>query len=109
MSSLGQTFGIVVGDSILQNELLHRLPPAFTLTLPHGVSSAVTAVSHIAALPEPLRSQVRVAFADGCRVVWIWMIPLAAVGLATSLGLKGLPLHEEIDSEYGMTEVEKVL
>jgi hypothetical protein len=104
VSSLGQTFGIVLGDSILQNELLHRLPLTFTSNLPGGASSAVTSVAQIASLPEPLRTQVRVAFADGCRVVWIAMIPLAVVGLATSLGLKGLPLHEETDAEFGMVD-----
>lgn len=100
--SQNQTFGIVLGDSILQNVLMHRLPRSFVESAldKHGGSSfATSAIPQIAALPEPLRADVRRAFAAACRVVWWCMLPLGLLGLATNLGVVELPLHEEVDDE----------
>jgi hypothetical protein len=97
-----QTFGIVIGDSILQNVLISKLPPSFVSTVLdyHGGSSFATSViPQVAALPEPMRSQVRQAFGEACRVVWWCMLPLSIAGLLTNLGVVALPLHEEVDDE----------
>ena len=56
------------------------------------------------ALPEPARTQVREAFADSMVVMWQVMTGIAAVGLLSSVFMKGLPLHTEVDARWGIEE-----
>ena len=56
------------------------------------------------ALPEPARTQVREAFADSMVVMWQVMTGIAAVGLLSSVFMKALPLHTEVDARWGIEE-----
>lgn len=69
---------------------------------PGGVAIAYSAIPLIPTLDEPLRSQVRVAFADSIRVIWLVLIGVGALGLLSSLFMKGLPLHTQIDESWGI-------
>jgi hypothetical protein len=55
------------------------VPAEFVISLPQGsISIAYSSIPLIASLEEPLRTQVRVAFADGIRIIWFVMIGISA-------------------------------
>ncbi|KAK4704677.1 hypothetical protein P7C70_g1530, partial [Phenoliferia sp. Uapishka_3] len=103
--SFGQVIGIAIGSTILQNELVKRLPQAFYEEFGAGSSDlAYSSIVIIKTLSEPLRSEVRKAFADSLRVIWQVMIALAGLGLVTALLMKSLALATTMDSEWGLEE-----
>lgn len=95
---------MTIGTTVLQTQLAKRLPEAFVEQFPGGVAIAYSAIPVIPTLAEPLRTQVREAFADSVRVIWLVMIGVAALGLLSSLFMKGLPLHTQVDETWGMDE-----
>lgn len=99
--SLGQVFGIAIGNTALTNQLRKRLPAAFLAA--HG-ASAEAAIPFIQALAEPLRAQVKGAFADSLRVVWFVMLGISGAGLVSVLAMKSLPLTAETDEKWGLEE-----
>lgn len=105
--ALLQVWGVTIGTAILQTQLGKRLPQAFLAQLPDGVSLAYSLVSVIPTLSEPLRSEVQLAFAQSIDVIWQVMIGVAGVGLIAALFMEGLPLHTQVDQDWGM-EGEKV-
>lgn len=60
---------------VLTNELSQRLPAEFVSQLPAGIPSAFAAIPSIDGLEEPLRTTVRIAFAESIRVIWLVLIP----------------------------------
>lgn len=56
----------------------------------------------IPTLAEPLRSEVQLAFAQSIDVIWQAMIGVAGVGLIAALFMEGLPLHTQVDQDWGM-------
>jgi hypothetical protein len=99
--------GITISSTILQNQLKKKLPQAFTSQFPSGVEIAYAAIPQIKGLPEPLRSQVRDAFAHSISTIWKTMIGIAGLGFLTLLLLKEIPMVEHTDGKYGLTETEK--
>lgn len=89
---------------MLQTQLSSRLPAAFLEAFPDGVAIAYSAIPIIPSLPEPLRTEVRVAFAESIIVIWKVLIGIAGLGLVSSLFMKGLPLHTEVDESWGIEE-----
>ncbi|KAJ7279698.1 iron permease [Mycena rebaudengoi] len=83
-----QTWGITISSTILQNTLQNNLPADFVAQFPPGFEIAYAAIPRIQHLPEPLRSEVRVAFADSLAVIWQTMIGLAGLGLLLSFMMK---------------------
>ena len=63
---------------------------------------AYSAIPLIGKLPEPLRSEVRQAFGESIVVIWQVMLGIAILGLLTSLPMKALPLHTQVDERWGM-------
>lgn len=102
----GQTWGVTVGGTILQNGLKTRLPQAYTSQLPAGGEFAYSAILGIRDLPPDLKSEVQHAFVESLRGIWIMMGVLSGVGLISSLGMKGLPLHTVTDEAWGMEQRE---
>ena len=88
---------------MLQNELKKKLPEAFVAQFPGGVEIAYAAIPVIGSLEEPLRTQVRVAFADSIDVIWQVMIGIAGLGLLSVFLMKEIPMHTEKDEMYGLT------
>ncbi|KIJ54454.1 hypothetical protein M422DRAFT_41728 [Sphaerobolus stellatus SS14] len=106
MRSFAGVWGVTLGGSILQNELGHRLPKEFIASFPDGVSIVYAAIPHISELPEPLRSEVRQAFADSLTKVWIAVAVVGAAGLIASLPMEGLKLHSTVDKSWAPNAVE---
>ncbi|CAD6588200.1 MAG: hypothetical protein CYPHOPRED_004288, partial [Cyphobasidiales sp. Tagirdzhanova-0007] len=105
--SFGQVFGITIGSLVLNNQLAKKLPTEYLTALPGGPSSAYSAIPNISGLQEPLRTVVRVGFADSIRVVFIVCIGICGLGLICSLFIKALTLHADTDEAWGMDETEK--
>jgi hypothetical protein len=76
---------------------------------PPGFEIAYAAIPRIQHLPEPLRSEVRVAFADSLAVIWQTMIGLAGLGLLLSFMMKEVPMTNAIDKNFGLVEEEQVV
>lgn len=55
-------------------------------------------------MEEPLRTEVRNAFAGSLQTLWRVSIGLSGLGLLVSLGMKGLPLHTAVDGNWGLKE-----
>jgi hypothetical protein len=100
--SFGQVFGIVIGSTTLSNQLKKRMPAEFLNSLPGGPASAYSHITEIAAIPEPLRSQVRAGLSDSIRYIWIVMIALSAWGLVWSFFQKPMPLNATTDEAWGI-------
>ena len=79
-----------------------ELPQEFIDQLPSGVALAYSTIPAISALEEPLRSQVRKAFGDGFSEIWLVMTGISGIGLLSSLLMKALPLHTEVDDRRGI-------
>jgi len=101
LRSFAGVWGVTIGSTVLQNELVKRLPSDFTSTIPNG--SAGLAYALIPELPhlEPqLLAQVEDAFAGGMMVIWQVLLGIAGLGLLCSLPMKGLPLTNRLDEQW---------
>lgn len=102
-----QSWGIVIGGTILQNTLLRKLPASFVATLPQGVQIAYSIIPQISGLPPSLQKEVRVAFAESTRLIWQVMIGFSGAGLLTCLLMREVPLKTVMDETWGLKEKEK--
>lgn len=99
-------FGVTIGGAVLQNELHKTLPPDFQTKFPGGTAIAYDIIPVISSLAEPLKTEVRNAFATSLRVVWQVMVGVGALGFLISSAMKHLPLHTSLDENWGMDAVE---
>ena len=104
--AFAQTWGITVASTVLQNELKRTLPAAFLARFPGGLEIAFAAIPLIGGLDEPLRSEVRAAFADSMRVIWLVMVGISGAGLLTVVLLKEVPMKDMTDERYALEERE---
>ncbi|KIO20949.1 hypothetical protein M407DRAFT_80977 [Tulasnella calospora MUT 4182] len=109
--SFAQTWGVTIGATILQNELKKKLPRAFLEGLGSsagkGVEITYAAIPAIRSLEEPIKTEVKQAFAGSLRVIWLVMAGISAVGILPALGMKELKMHEVTDEDWGMREEKK--
>jgi len=98
--------GVTLGGTVLQNELQKRLPPAFVSEFPQGAPIAYSIIPLIRTLPDPLKSEIQVAFGESLSVLWQVLIGVSSIGLCLSLLMKRLPLHTDIDKKWGMEKTE---
>ena len=61
----------------------------------------------ISSLPEPLRSEVRVAFANSMATVWRAMLGFCAAGFLTLFLLREVPMQKVTDETYGLQKGEQ--
>ena len=66
------------------------------------MSLAYAAIPVISTLDEPVRSQVRNAFGDAFAVIWQVMAGIAGIGLISTVLMKALPLHTQVDERWGL-------
>ncbi|KAH9902443.1 iron permease [Cubamyces lactineus] len=97
-----QTWGVTISASILQNELKKRLPEAFLSQFPQGIEIAYAAIPAIRHLEDPLRAEVRDAFAASLSLVWKAMIGFSAAAFVTTLALREVPMQRQTDDTYGL-------
>lgn len=100
--SFSQTWGVTIASTILQNELKKNLPEAFVSQFPSGVEIAYAAIPYISQLQEPLRSEVRTAFADSLSTIWQVMAGIGGIGIISVLIMKEVPMKAAIDAKYGL-------
>ncbi|KAJ6470258.1 iron permease [Mycena vitilis] len=98
-------WGVTIGGTVLQNELTQRLPPAFLAEFPGGTEIAFEIIPSIRNLPQPLKDEVRHAFAGSLQVLWNVLAGISGVGLLVSLLMKHLPLHTSVDGDWGRKDV----
>ena len=97
-----QSWGIVVGGTILQNELLKNLPADFTAQFPQGVQIAYAVIPTIKDLDEPRKEAVRAVFAHAVRLIWRVMIGISGAGLLSCLLMKEEQLRTDMDEQWGL-------
>ena len=102
--SFAQTWGITIASTVLQNQLKKKLPEAFVQQFPSGSEIAYAAIPFISNLQEPLRSEVRAAFADSLSVVWKVMAGVGGLGLLSVAIMKEVPMLAVIDSRFGLED-----
>ncbi|KAF7790410.1 hypothetical protein EIP86_001365 [Pleurotus ostreatoroseus] len=101
------TFGITIAATVLQNELKQKLPEAFIQQFPSGVEIAFAAIPLIRTLEEPLKTDVKLAFAASMATVWKVMVGISGLGLLSMLLMKEVPMRMFMDERFGIQEGEK--
>ncbi|KAJ7048471.1 Mfs1.2 [Mycena amicta] len=95
----------------IPNRLSTNLPADFLAKFPSSGSGAEIAfevIPRIRDLPQPLKDEVRSAFAKAFQVVWNTLAGLGGLGLLVSFGMKALPLHTAVDEEWGRADAKAV-
>ncbi|KAH9933608.1 iron permease [Epithele typhae] len=100
--TFAQTWGVAISAAILQNELKSNLPADFLLTFPAGAEIAYAAIPEIPGLPDPLRDEVRAAFAKSMSTVWKAILGFAAAGILTVMLMREVPMQQHKDETYGL-------
>ncbi|OCH96313.1 iron permease [Obba rivulosa] len=100
--AFAQTWGLTIASTILQNQLQKNLPVAFTSQFPSGQELAFAAIPSINNLPEPLRDEVRAAFAKSMSIIWKSMIGICALGFISLLLLQEVEMKVEKDNTFGL-------
>ncbi|KAJ6476741.1 iron permease [Mycena vitilis] len=104
LRTLSQTWGITISASILQNTVKRRFPARFLKELPDGSDFAYAALTRIAALPEPLQHEVKVAFGEGISAIYRVMIGVAALGFVCTLFMREVPMRGKVDPKFALKE-----
>ncbi|KAI9060770.1 iron permease [Trametes sanguinea] len=102
-----QAWGITVGATVLQNQLRSRLPGDFLSSLPQGAEIAYSIIPQVPGLAEPLKDQVRAAFADALKVLWEVMIAVAGVGFLSAFLMREISMQRSVDEAWGLEEKER--
>ncbi|KAF8258921.1 hypothetical protein EI94DRAFT_1814313 [Lactarius quietus] len=103
--NFGYIWGITIGGAILQNELKNKLPSSFLAQFPQGAELAFATIPLIPMLEQPLKDEVRRTFGEALKVVWQVMLGIASAGFLSSLGMRQLPLHTNIDQTWGREDI----
>ncbi|KAF7792049.1 hypothetical protein EIP86_003077 [Pleurotus ostreatoroseus] len=102
------TWGVTIAATVLQNELKKKLPDAFLALFSDSVEIAYAAIPVIRTLDEPLRTEVKNAFADSMSVVWKVMIGIGGLGFLSLALIREIPMQQMTDDRFGLHEGEKV-
>jgi len=100
--TFSQSWGVSISASIIQTQLQNRIPASLLATFPAGEEITYTIIPMIPGLPEPLREEVRRAFAGSLALLWEILLAFCAVGILTVAMQKEIPLHEKTDEKWGM-------
>jgi MFS family permease len=92
LRTMGSSFGVAVFGSIYSHQLPGQLAEAVRAT--GADPRVVTTVEGVRNLPASMRSAVTEAYANSLHVVFLWAVPVAAVGFVTALLLKEVPLRD---------------
>ncbi|KAJ7836914.1 iron permease [Mycena olivaceomarginata] len=113
LRTVSQTWGITISGAILQNTVKHRFPARFLKELPAGSDFEFSALSRIAALPEPMQHEVKITFGQGISTIYWVMIATSAyfliigvsgLGLLCVLFMKEVPMCGNVDAKFGLKE-----
>ncbi len=65
---------------------------------------AYAVIPTISGLPEPLRGEVRAAFAQATRLIWQVMIGISGAGLLSVFLMREVALREDRDAQWGLQD-----
>ena len=65
-----------------------------------------TLIPELSRLPPQTRFEVQVAFAGSLAVLWRVLAVISGVGFAASLFMKGLPLHNTLDADWALKNMD---
>ncbi|MEE4543732.1 MFS transporter [Streptomyces sp. V4-01] len=97
--SIGASFGVSIFGTVFANQLSDKLGSALRgLKLPPGVDPAElrSDPTAVARLPEAVKEPVRHAFSTSITTVFLWAVPVAAVGFVLAWFLKEQPLRGSV-------------
>ncbi|KAG6861124.1 hypothetical protein C0995_003576 [Termitomyces sp. Mi166 len=97
-----QAWGVAVGGTVFQNALKRKLPADLLHQFPANADITYYIVPEIPMLSEPLKHDVRIAFLQSFRVLWIAAEIMVAIGASTVLFMKDLPLRRTVDKDWGL-------
>jgi EmrB/QacA subfamily drug resistance transporter len=99
--TLGSAFGTAVFGTIYANSLRPNVTEgvAEAATVPGGpdpadLARAAQSPSGVHGLPEEVAGPIVQAYADTLHTVFLWTVPVAAIGFAVALFLKEVPLRD---------------
>ncbi|QKG22705.1 MFS transporter [Actinomadura verrucosospora] len=101
--NLGGAIGVAAFGAILNNQLPGEIAKGLSkahIPMPKGGGSLGTP-AQVHALPEPFKTIVLTAFTESLEKVFIFGVPIAAVGLITVLAMKELPLRGKAGTGKG--------
>lgn len=104
LRTVSQTGGITICAAILQNTVKRRFPARFLKELPAGSDFAFSALSRIAALPEPMQHEVKVSFGQGITTIYRVTIGVSGLRLLCVLFMKEVPMRGNVDAKFGLKE-----
>lgn len=101
-----QTWGTVIGGTILQNVLARKLPTSLRASLSGSSVAQLTysIIPEIKNLEEPLRTQAQRAFADAIALIWRVMAGIASFGLLTCLLMREVEMRSSLDERWSMKD-----
>jgi hypothetical protein len=102
-----QVWGVTIGGTILQNQLLKKLPAQVLGQVDGSSAIAFEIIPVIGNLPQPLRDEVRHAFAASIIVIWKVLAGIAALGVVSCLLMRGLSLDDPIKDKTNEPKVEQ--
>lgn len=104
LRTFASTFGVTIGSTVLQNELVQKLPADASTLFSNAQQMTYAAIPEIVLLPQPLQEEVRSAFASSLSILWLVLVGVCAAGFVSSLFMKQLKLHEATDQSWGIEE-----
>ncbi|KAJ6510863.1 Mfs1.2 [Mycena sanguinolenta] len=107
LRAFAQVWGVTICGTVLQNGLQVGLPAEFLQLFPSAHDLAYGAVTEVAKLSQPLQREVQSAFARSLRGVWLTLLVMSCAGLLSSLPMKSLPLHTDLDRKWGIESAKK--
>lgn len=86
-----------------------KLPSEFLEQVTGGADSsnlelAYAVIPVIPTLSEPLKTQVRVAFAESLRLIWFVLLGVAGAGVLSLLLMREQEMADMTDDQWGMKE-----
>ncbi|BBY08811.1 MDR family MFS transporter [Mycobacterium noviomagense] len=90
--TIGSSFGAAIFGSLFTNFLHSRLGPA--LAASHAPPAAASSPEALHRLPKEMASPIVGAYAESLTQVFLWAVPVAAVGFILALFLKEVPLRD---------------
>ncbi|WP_406262466.1 MFS transporter [Streptomyces chartreusis] len=99
--TLGSSFGTAVIGTIYTNTLTPNLADGVEAAAgtgsgldPAAISRAATSPEGLNGLPSPVAAPIVEAYADTLQTVFLWTVPVAALGFVIALFLKQVPLRD---------------
>jgi hypothetical protein len=108
--TFGQAIGVAIGGVIFQNQMEKKLRayPHFASQASELAKDAAALVQIIKATPEGQdKLDLRTAYIDSVRVIFIVLCALASVALVSSFFIKSYDLNRALETEQGFKEEKK--